>query len=228
MRLLLATAALLAAAAAALPAAAQTAREDRFAVGVQGGTTGVGVEGEFAASDQLVLRASADFFSYDVDASSDDVDYEGDLDLNQGGLFVDFHPRGSSFFVSGGLYFGDRSAEVRATAQGPVEIGNTVFTAAQVGELQGEADIGDVAPFVGVGFNNTFTTAGQVGFKVLVGAAFGEDPDVSLSRVGGVALPANIQTQLDAELRNEEAELEDDLEGYNILPVVQVGVFYRF
>lgn len=226
MRIVFASAAALALAAAALPAAAQDA--GRWAAGVQAGTTGLGVEGEFAASNQLVLRASADFFSYDVDVSSDDVDYEGELELNQGGLFVDWHPGGSSFFVSGGAYFGDRSADVRATASAPVEIGDVVFTPAEVGELQGEADLGDVAPFVGVGWNNTFTTAGRVGFKVLAGAAFGEDPDVSLRRVGGAPLPPATQAELDAQLRNEEEEIESDLEDYNILPILQVGLFYRF
>jgi hypothetical protein len=221
-------AAAVAASAFALPAAAQTAPAERFAVGVQGGTTGLGVEGQFAASDRLTLRGTVDVFQYDGDFSSDDVDYEGELDLNQGGLFVDYHPTGGGLFVSGGAYFGERKADIRATANTSVEIGNTVFTAAQVGTLQGEADLGEVAPFVGVGYNNTFTTAGRLGFKVLVGAAFNGDPDVTLSRVGGVALTPAVQAQLDAELRNEEAEIEDAADDLSIFPVLQIGLAYRF
>lgn len=225
------TTALLAAAAAigaALPAAAQTAPAERFAVGVQGGTTGIGVEGQFAATDRLTLRGSFDSFQYDGDFSSDDIDYEGELDLNQGGLFLDYHPNGGGLFVSGGAYFGDRKADLRATANTSVEIGNQVFTSAQVGTLQGQVDLGEFAPFVGVGYNNTFTTTGPIGFKVVLGAAFNGDPEVSLTRVGGVALPSAIQAQLETELRNEEREIEEEADDLSIYPVLQVGVAYRF
>lgn len=217
-----------AASAIALPVAAQTAPAERFAVGVQGGTTGLGVEGQFAASNQLTLRASFDSFQYDTDFSSDDIDYEGELDLNQGGVFVDYHPGGGAFFVSGGAYVGDRRATVRAASGASATINGTVYTGAQIGTLEGEADFGDVAPFVGLGFNNTFTGASRLGFKALVGAAFGEDPSVSLRRVGGIALPAAVQAQLEADLRAEEESLRSDIEDYSIYPVVQVGLAYRF
>ena len=223
------TALLIAAATAcALPAAAQTAPAERFAVGVQGGTTGFGVEGQFAATDRLVARASFDSFQYDGDFSSDDIDYSGELDMNQGGLFLDFHPTGSALFVSGGAYFGDRGAEIVANPNTSVEIGNTVFTAAQVGQLKGEADLGEFAPFLGVGYNNTFTSASKLGFKVLLGAAFNGDPEVTLTRVGGIPLTPAVQAQLDTELRNEEREIEEETDDLSILPVLQVGVAYRF
>jgi opacity protein-like surface antigen len=212
---------------AALPAAAQTT--DRFALGGQIGTTGVGVEGQFAASRQVTLRATADAFQYDdAEFETDNVNYDGELELNQGGLFVDLHPAGSPLFVSAGAYFGDRGADLRATAIGPVQIGGQTFTAAEVGTLEGEVDLGDFAPFVGAGFNNTFTTGGRVGFKALIGAAFGGDPEVELRRVGGATLPATVQAQLEAELANEERELESDAEDYNIYPVLQVGLAFRF
>jgi hypothetical protein len=174
------------------------------------------------------VRATLDSFQYDTDFSSDDVDYEAELDFASGGLFADYHPFGNGVFVSGGAYFGDRSATLSATTASSVQIGNQIFTGAQVGTLEGETDFGDFAPFVGVGFNNTFTTAGRFGFKALLGAAFGDEPDVSLRRVGGIALPPAEQARLDAELRNEEAELERDAEDFSVFPVLQLGIAYRF
>jgi hypothetical protein len=218
-----------AAAAVAHPAAAQDG--GRVALGVQGGTTGFGIEGQFAASDRVTLRATADLFKYDGEFQSDNgFDYDGELDLTQGGVFADYHPFGNPFFVSGGAYFGDRKASLEATATSgtSVEIGNQTFTAAEAGVIRGEADLGNFAPFVGLGFNNTFTTTGRIGFKVLAGAAFGDDASVSLARVGGVALPPATQARLDAELRNEEAELQDDADDFSVFPVLQVGVSYRF
>jgi hypothetical protein len=220
------SAALLAAAALAGSAAAQDS--SRFALGVQAGTTGFGVEGQFQAAPQINLRAGADFFQYDETFSSSDVDYAGEIEFNTASAFVDYHPFDNGFFVSGGGYVGDRTVDFSATSNSNAEIGNVIFTPTQIGTLQGEADFGGFAPFVGVGFNNTFRTAGRIGFKAVVGAAFGQDPDVTLRRSGGATLPTNIQQQFDAELKNEERELEQDAEDFKTLPVVQVGLTYRF
>ncbi|MBW3559745.1 MAG: hypothetical protein KY446_05975 [Proteobacteria bacterium] len=213
-------------AASAGAASAQTS--ERFAVGVTAGTTGFGVEGQFRAAPRFNLRVSGDVFSYDTDFATDDVDYEAEIDFNQVGGFVDVHPFDNSFFVSGGVYTGDRSVEVNATSNMSAEIGNVVFTPQQIGTLTGTVDFGGTAPFLGVGYNNTFRTNGRIGFKAVVGAAFGEDPSVDLRRTGGEPLPAFIQTQFDRELRNEEAELQQDAEDLKTLPVVQVGLTYRF
>ena len=208
--------------------AASAQSSERFAVGVTAGTTGFGVEGQFQAAPRINLRVAGDLFSYDTDFATDDVNYEAEIDFSQVGGFVDLHPFDNSLFVSGGLYAGDRSVEVSATSNRPAEIGNVVFTPQQIGTLTGSVDFGGAAPFLGVGFNNTFRTAGRIGFKAVVGAAFGEEPTVSLRRTAGEPLPAAIQTQFDQELRNEERELQEDAEDLKTLPVVQVGLTYRF
>jgi hypothetical protein len=218
--------ALLAAAATAGAASAQS--DGRFALGVNAGTTGVGVEGQFRAARSVNLRVAGDFFSYDEEFSTDDIDYGGEIEFNTISGFVDLHPFDNSFFVSGGVYGGDRSVNFQASSTVSAEIGNTIFTAEQIGTLTGEADFGDAAPFVGLGFNNTFRTAGPIGFKALVGAAFGDAPQVTLRRTGGVTLPASIQTQLNAELQNEERELQEEAEDFKTFPVIQLGLSYRF
>lgn len=212
--------------AAAGGASAQSS--ERFAVGVVGGSTGFGVEGQFQAAPRVNLRLAADLFSYETDFSTDDVEYDAEIDFNQVGGFVDLHPFDNSFFVSAGLYGGDRSVEVSATSSRNAEIGNVVFTPQQIGTLTGTVDFGGTAPFLGLGYNNTFRTAGRIGFKAVLGVAFGEDPTVDLQRTGGEPLPAAIRTQFDQELRNEEAELQEDAKDLKTLPVVQVGLTYRF
>ena len=212
--------------AAATAASAQTS--ERFAVGVVGGTTGVGVEGQFQATPRVNLRVAGDFFSFEEEFSTDDIDYDSDIEFNTISGFVDLHPFDNAFFVSGGVYAGERSVKVNATSQSNAEIGNVVFTPAQIGTLTGEVDFGGSAPFLGLGFNNTFRTGGRIGFKAVVGAAFGGDPEVRLARTGGAPLPTQIQAQFDQELRNEERELQEDAKDLKTFPVVQVGLTYRF
>jgi hypothetical protein len=215
------------AAASASAASAQTG-SDRFALGVQAGTTGFGVEGQFRATDRINLRAGGDFFSYEEEFATDDVDYSGDIDFKTASAFIDLHPFDNGLFVSAGGYTGDRTVAFSATSNTSAEIGDVVFTPEQIGTLTGEADFGSFAPFLGVGFNNTFRTNGPIGFKAVIGAAFGQEPEVTLRRSGGVTLPTQIQTQFDAELRKEERELEEDASSLKTFPVVQVGLTYRF
>ena len=223
-RILLLSAAL--AALAAAPALAQT--NGRVAVGAQIGTTGVGAEVQVQASPNVTLRAGGDLFKYDEEAETDDYDYAADLDFSTLSAFVDLHPFQNPFFVSAGAYFGERSVDVTGRPNRNVVIGGQTFTPTDFGRLVGQADFGSTAPFVGLGWNNTFRTAGPIGFKIVAGATFGSDPTVDLRREGGVALPSNIQTAFDAEVAAEERELEEELENFKILPVLQAGVTYRF
>lgn len=210
-------------------AAAQTS-DSRMALGVNAGTTGLGIEAQYQISPRWTLRGGFDSLKYDDEVEGDGIAYDGELDFTTGGAFVDYHPTGGAFFLSAGAYFGTRQVDVSGTPTpgSTVEIGGANFTAAEVGTLNGTMDFGDTAPFLGLGWNTTFTTESRIGFKFVAGAAFGSDPDATLARSGGATLSPTRQAQLDAELRNEEAEIEDETDGFKIFPVVQLGLAYRF
>lgn len=218
------------AAAALLAATGAQAQDGRFALGVNAGTTGLGVEAQFMVSPKVTLRGGFDSLAFDEEVEGDDILYDGEIDFSTGGAFVDFHPTGGAFFLSAGAYFGERQITVSGTpvAGSTVEIGDDTFTAAEVGTLSGELDFGGTAPFVGLGWNNTFTAERRVGFKFLVGAAFGSDPDATLARTGGAPLSPAVQADLDAELRAEEMEIEEEADGFTVYPVVQLGLTFRF
>ena len=207
-------------------AAAQTGQ--RVAVGAQVGTTGLGAEVQYQATPTVTLRGAADIFSYEDDFETDDFNYQGRAEFTTGSVFADLHPMNSPLFVSGGVFFGKRMVEVSATTSANQTIGGQVFTPAQFGTLNGQADFGGAAPFLGLGWNNTFRTRGPIGFKIMAGAAFGGDPEVTLSRDGGIPFPAPVQAAFDAERAQEEEDLEQELEDFKVMPVVQVGLTYRF
>lgn len=226
MKALLTTAAAVASALAASAASAQN-----FAVGAQAGTTGIGVSGQYKLNDRFVVRGDLDSFKYDIDVEGDDADltYEGEIDFGTVGLFVDYHPGGGSFFLSGGAYLGKREVSIsgRGNPGTAVEVGDQVYTAEQVGTITGTADFGDAAPFLGLGWNTAFTADGAIGFRFLAGAAFGSDAEVKLGRSGGTATGATA-TAIDNELREEERELQENVDGVSVYPVVQIGLSYRF
>lgn len=206
-------------------ASAASAQEGRFALGAQVGTPGAGVTAAFSVSPNFVVRGSYDALKFDRDSTYDDIDYNAELDFNSPGAFVDWHPTGNALFVSAGAFFGDRSVNLDATPTGNTRIGSQTFTPAQIGNLTGKIELEDTAPFVGIGFDNTFTRGGRLGFRFLAGAAFGDAPQVDLNASGGTL--SNDPT-FQARLAEEEADIQDDADDYKVLPVIQAGLTYRF
>lgn len=100
-----------------------------------------------------------------------------------------------------------------------------IFTPDQYGRLEGDVSFDDVAPFIGLGFDTTFEGDGHWGFSILAGAAVFGSGDVTLEAIGGTL--SNDPT-LQAELLNEVEEIEQEIEDYELWPVVQVGLSYRF
>jgi hypothetical protein len=212
---------LLAGAAAALylPALAEVA------VGGGIGTTGGIIEGQYGFNEYVTVRGGFNFFSYGIDEEYDDVEYDADLDLSNIGAFVDLHPFANSFLVTAGGYFGDKTIDGTGRPTQPVQIGNTVYTPAQIGTLTLDAKANDAAPFLGIGYDNTFRTTGNWGFKIIGGAMFSGEPDVSLQSDGGVF---SGDPTFEAEVDREEQRIRDDIEDFKVYPVVQIGVTYRF
>lgn len=210
---------------AALALSAGAASAQAIAVGANAGTTGVGFEAQLKLGPVFVLRASVDQLDHDIDETYDGIDYSGAFAFDTVGGFVDVHPFGNGFLISGGAYLGDRDISLGATPTTPVDIGGVTYSPSQVGTLSGTIKLQDAAPFVGLGWDDTFTRRGPWGFRALAGVAFSNTPEVALSSSGG-SLSNNVtfQDRLDDEAR----EIQDDVEGYGLFPVVQVGLNYRF
>mgnify|MGYP001799415600 CR=1 FL=1 len=199
--------------------------DGNFAVTGGIGTMGGAIEGQVKVNDMFQLRAGANYLTFDETIDVDQISYDGDLDFSAFGAFVDVHPFGGSFFVTGGAYAGDKSIDLLATSDVSVEIGGLTFTPAEYGRLEGNVGFDDVAPFLGAGFDTTFQGNGDWGFHILAGAALFGSGDVTLEAVGGTLSSDPI---LQAELAREIQDIEDEIEDYELWPVVQIGLSYRF
>jgi len=188
------------------------------------GTLGVGVEVKAALGPSVVARGGIDRLRRDFDQTYSGVDYGAELDFDTVGAFVDLHPLRNAWFVSGGAYLGARELRLEAEPVTPVEIGGAMFTPGQVGKLSGAVALPKATPFVGLGFDNTFTGRWRVGVRALIGVAVGESPDVTLNSEGGtLSGAAAFRQRLDA-----EAERIRDEADFSLYPVAQIGLSYRF
>ena len=104
-------------------------------------------------------------------------------------------------------------------------ISGVTYTSDQYGSLNGKAEFADAAPFIGLGYNNTFTTDGAWGVQALLGAAFFDSGNVSLKATGGTLSTDPVIVQ---EVEEQRVELEKDIEDFQLYPIAQIGLSYRF
>jgi len=199
--------------------------EPGIAVGATAGTTGLGVEVQVKLGPIFTLRGAIDRLGHSADETYDGVDYNADLAFDTVGGFIDMHPLANGLLISGGAYMGDRDIDLAGTPTGPVDIGGQTYTAAQVGTLNGTVKLRDVAPFVGIGWDDTFYRRGRWGFRAVAGVAWSEEPEVALTSTGGTL---SNDPAFQARLRLESEQITQDTEGYGLFPVVQVGLNYKF
>jgi len=221
------TAAALAAAFVAAPAFAQATDADsdgsHVTAAVTGGTLGVGPEIGLRFSERFGVRASATFLGFGADFDSDDITYRGDLKLKSFGAMVDLYPFGGGFRVSGGARINKNRAAVRATPTGTVEVGDTVYTAAQVGTLSGRADVKDFAPALTLGYGGSNRSGFMFGIEA--GALFqGKARLRPLTATGTLSGNAAFQ----ASLERERISLQRDIDKVSVYPIVQLMLGWRF
>jgi hypothetical protein len=88
----------------------------------------------------------------------------------------------------------------------------------------------DLAPYLGIGWGNTTRGQRRLYYSFDLGLAFHGSPDVDLDVQGIIADVAREEAsqELRTFLANEEEKLEDELEDFDIFPVVSFGLSYRF
>ena len=231
---LAATAALLAALAAAfvLPASPASAQErGGVAVGARAATTGVGAELALPVGSRFALRAAATAGAYDLEFDSDDITYDGEVDLSSVLAVADFHPFAGTFRLSAGALVHDNTLEGSAPVRDLLlEEGIAIPPGlGDLGRLVATASVDPVAPYAGLGWGSAPRGAGGWSLSLDLGVAWHGEPDVDVRYAGPLPLDAILGAPLVEQLRaEEEAELEAELADYDLFPVVAVGIAYRF
>ncbi len=181
------------------------------------GTLGYGAEVIKSITPQFNARVGFNTLSRSDSRTEDGIKYDADLDLQNTTLIMDWHPFENGFRMSLGYLFSSNELELESESTGAVTIGNSSY------DLDGNFVRGTVAlgsgAFVGIGYGN----GGQKGWS------FAADLGVVLQGTPDVDLNTNITGgTIDADIREEENNLEDDLDEFDRYPVISVGISYGF
>jgi hypothetical protein len=197
---------------------------DEWALGLKTGTLGIGGELTTNLASNVNLRGSIQWFALDFEAEFDDVDYDVDVEFLNPLLLADWYPFSGGFRLSGGVLFNGTDISLDATSSESIEIGGETYSPDEIGTLRGESDFEDIAPYIGIGFHNPLSRDGHWGFTADIGVAFIGSPNVNLKVTGPFADDPGLQ----ADLAEEEAKIEDDLDKVRFFPVLSATLYYRF
>jgi hypothetical protein len=204
--------------------ASMASAEGNLALGLKGGSTGLGLEATYRVAPMLNLRAGGAGFLYSGNFEQDGNDFSVDARLASASLLADFHPFRGSFRISAGGLLNFNQLKGKAT--GDLDIDGTTY---QNGVLNAEVDFNTLAPYVGLGWGNAFR-GGRLTFMTDIGVIYAGSPSLSLdASVPG--LDANQTAQLETNLAEEKANLQSELDNLPWLqfyPVVTLGLSYRF
>lgn len=194
-----------------------------FAVGLTGGTLGLGLEGTVNVIEKVNIRVLVAGYNYTKNGSQGtDVDYDAKLKIFNAGLIADYYPFTSGLRLSaGGIYNGTKLSVDGVPTGASYTINNVTYTSAQVGSLTGEVKYQKVMPYIGLGFGNTMTNSNFT-FGMDFGAMIGT-PSASLT-----ASKASTNPALASNVAVEESKLKDDVNKLSFYPVVNMSLSYRF
>ncbi len=200
--------------------------EDRVTVSALAGTTGAGADISWRLHQRFGITAQyAGGLEWDGDYETDEVNYEGDLDISAAALKVDFHPFGGRFYVTAGAMLPDMEANVRGSAKDnqAFEFDGNTYTTAELGTVHGQLTVADgVQPYAGLGWRSSHTQGLSVFSELGVMAV---DVAVDL-RTSNDYESRNDEFRED--LRREEQTLKDDADELPFYPVAVLGISYTF
>lgn len=203
------------------------------ALGGKVGTLGVGVELTAGLSPQWNARLGLQGGSISDRREVSDIEYDATADLQSASAFLDWHPGGRGFRLSGGLLYNGTEIEGRSLVprSGIYDIGGVPVPASQVGTLSAQADFDPLAPYAGLGWGNAVGEGGKVRFVFDLGVVFQGKADVTLRANLPPGSPLDnpvAREALEILLEREARDLERDAEDYDLYPVAAIGISYRF
>jgi hypothetical protein len=186
-----------------------------WSAGITVGTEGVGGEISYLLHNNFAVRAKASYLGLDWESKGHDENFN--LSGYFAGVLVDFHPFQTGWRTSGGLKY--VNVEYNSVKAGAQSIGNTEYTADQIGSLKTSVRNSNPAvPYFGVGYDSSHYSKGGTEFNLGldIGALYIGESDVKLITTKGSAIPG-----IASDLTNEAAKTKGDIPSF--YPVIMLS-----
>ncbi len=200
------------------------AQPERLAIAGRSGTLGLGGELVVKVLPNANVRLGAGYMNLGLNGEISDIKYDFSLDLLTFPITVDWYPFQNPFHISGGIVLNQTEVGLDGRYSGTLQIGDTTYSADEIGTLSGDLTFDKVAPYIGIGWGNAFGKSKRWGFISDLGVAYTGSPNVALSATGTLASNPTFQ----GNLAREEADMQGDVDEYKFYPVLSTSLYFRF
>jgi len=188
-------------------------------ISVHGGTLGAGLDLAYGFNPYLTGRVGFNSLTLDEDFTEEGLEYSADLELESVHALADWHVFGGGFRLTGGVIANNNAFDGRADVDPGDEIGDATATGS--GRLALDVEYDELAPYLGIGWGNRARGWSPVSFAVDFGLMLQGAPDVNITESGSTGVSRS-------DLDKEEREVEDELEEFEVYPVLSAAVVFRF
>ncbi len=214
-------------------------------VGGQAGLFGIGANLKGKFTDTLGVKVGFDKFTYnDIEIVDDEVTYNFDVETQDFLATVDWHPYAGSFKTSAGVVVNNSNlvGTINPTTATTFTFNNVTYSTDDIAKVDTSADFDPVAPYVGIGWDTSWTKKNGWGFTFDLGLIYQGSATVDYTvkykevpLTGNAAVDAAAQSaradlirEIDANLEAEKKSLQTELDKYEFLPYIAIGVNYKF
>ncbi|AXI01871.1 hypothetical protein [Aquirhabdus parva] len=197
---------------------------------LKAGTSGLGFDLTYSFDPRFKIRTGFGYLSYDRNINKSDMTQRGKLQMSNFDLLADYHPWSGGFRISGGLETLNVKFKGHAekTENGFITLNGQQYSSLQVGSADADVRWNGAKPYLGLGYDG-FNSSQNSGFYFSsdFGVVFSGSPDVNLTTTCLATMPKVCQ-MIDRDTQAQETKLKNDLHSIKWLPVLQVGIGYRF
>lgn len=196
-----------------------------LAIGVMGGTTGIGGEVVGKVHDRFNVRVGGTYFGYSMSHTIEDdkvdVGFDADMQVQTVSALVDYYPFKNGFHLSTGLMLNGIKAEGIGQPLNPYTFTlnnkERTLSTERMGSLSAEMQYGnDLVPYLGIGFGNAVKEGRRLGFLFELGALYTNSPQLNMT---GTNMLEKTATQ--------DKDLEAGLEDFKWFPSLNLGLTYK-
>jgi hypothetical protein len=195
------------------------------------GSNGLGLGAGTSINEKFGARLGFNTFKISTTQQDTNGNYGIDLKLMTVSGLADYYPWSGKFRATAGAVYNGNKATITAqpTGGGSYVFNNQTFQSSDVGSFSGEMTFNSIAPYLGIGWGNPAAQDKQWGMTMDIGVLFQGAPTVKNTVTCGAAVVnTTVCTDLQTNVATSATQLQTDLKNFKYMPVVNVGISYRF
>jgi hypothetical protein len=190
-----------------------------FTIGIEGGTTGVGMGADWRFMNHLGVGAAIDYLPVDYNHRIHGNEYDGRLRLISEPLTLNIYPwAGSSFRVSGGVLLNQN--RLTGDSTGNITLNGTSYTGTANLEIKQQP----VNPYGSIGGNLYFGHARRVSLGFELGAFYTGSPRVNLTATTTGPTPPTLAS----DVQHERSQIVHYARYAEVWPVLKISLKFSF